>query len=104
MDDIVALRQIEEDIQNLIHRELFPLYKYKVGTDDQPAEPDEIEAAANELANLRTEGGLVLPNRHDVEVVGADGNALDANPYLTHFKERVAIGLGSIPSPLRYDL
>jgi hypothetical protein len=100
MDDIVALRQIEEDIQNLIHRELFPLYKYKVGTDDQPAEPDEIEAAANELANLRTEGGLVLPNRHDVEVVGADGNALDANPYLTHFKERVAIGLGLFPHHL----
>jgi len=33
LDDVVALRQLEEDIQNLVHRELFPLYKYKIGTD-----------------------------------------------------------------------
>ena len=48
MDDVVALRQMEEDIQNLVHRELFPLYKYVIGTADQPAEPDEIEKAAAE--------------------------------------------------------
>lgn len=94
MDDVVALRQIEEDIQNLIHRELFPLYKYMVGTEDHPAEPEEIENAARELAGLRTEGGLVLPDRHDVEVIGAEGKAMDATGYLDHFKERVAIGLG----------
>lgn len=100
MDDVIALRQIEEDIQNLVHRELFPLYKYKVGTDEHPAEPDEIEAAAAELENLRTEGGLVLPDRHDVEVIGAEGSALDANPYLAHFKERVCVGLGLSPHHL----
>jgi hypothetical protein len=47
LDDVVALRQIEEDIQNLVHRELFPLYKYRIGTPEQPAEPDEIEKAAS---------------------------------------------------------
>ena len=100
MDDIIALRQIEEDTQNLMHRELFPLYKYMVGTDDNPAEPEEIEAAAAELANLRTEGGLVLPNRHDVEVIGAEGNALDITSYLGHFKERVCVGIGLAPHHL----
>lgn len=94
MDDIVALRQVEEDVQNLVHRELFPLYKYKVGTEEHPAEPDEIEEAANSIANLRVDGGLVLPDRHDVEVVGGEGKALDVEPYLNHFKERVAIGMG----------
>jgi hypothetical protein len=100
MDDVIVLRQMEEDIQNLVHRELFPLYKYKVGTEEHPADPEEIEDAANELANLRTEGGLVLPERHEVEVVGAEGNALDASPYLTHFKERVCVGLGLSPHHL----
>lgn len=100
IDDVVALRQIEEDIQNLVHRELFPLYKYKVGTEEHPAEPEEIDQAAEELANLRTEGGLVLPDRHDVEVIGAEGNAMDASAYLGHFKERVAIGLGLSPHHL----
>ncbi len=100
LDDIVALRQMEEDIQNLVHRELFPLYKYTIGTADQPAEPEEIDKAAAEIENLRAEGGLILPYRHDVDVIGAGQEALDASKYLDHFKERVAIGLGVAPHHL----
>lgn len=100
LDDIVALRQMEEDIQNLVHRELFPLYKYTIGTADQPAEPEEIDKAAAEIENLRTEGGLILPFRHDVDVIGSGQEALDASNYLDHFKERVAIGLGVAPHHL----
>jgi hypothetical protein len=93
LDDVIALRQLEEDIQNLVHRELFPLYKYKIGTAEQPAEPEEIEDAAFQVENMRSEGGLILPYRHDVEVIGANNASLDAANYLNHFKERVAIGL-----------
>ncbi len=100
LDDVIALRQIEEDIQNLVHRELFPLYKYKIGTAEQPAEPEEITQAAIEIENLRAEGGLILPFRHDVEVIGSEGTALDASKYLDHFKERVAVGLGVAPHHL----
>jgi hypothetical protein len=100
LDDVVALRQMEEDIQNLVHRELFPLYKYKIGTPEQPAEPDEIDRAAVEIENLRAEGGLILPHRHDVEVIGGQGESLDASSYLEHFKERVAVGLGVAPHHL----
>ena len=100
LDDIVALRQIEEDIQNLVHRELFPLYKYTIGTADQPAEPQEIAIAAEEIENLRAEGGLILPFRHNIEVIGANKSALDAANYLEHFKERVAVGLGVAPHHL----
>jgi hypothetical protein len=100
LDDVVALRQMEEDIQNLVHRELFPLYKYIVGTADQPAEPEEISKAAAEIENLRSEGGLILPYRHNVEVIGANNSALDATSYLEHFKERVAVGLGVAPHHL----
>jgi hypothetical protein len=100
LDDIVALRQIEEDIQNLVHRELFPLYKYTIGTADQPAEPHEISTAGEELENLRAEGGLILPFRHNIEVIGANNAALDASKYLDHFKERVSVGLGVAPHHL----
>lgn len=100
LDDIVALRQMEEDIQNLIHRELFPLYKYRIGTAEQPAEPEEIEKAALEIENLRAEGGLILPFRHDIEVIGSQDSVLNAAPYLEHFKERVAVGLGLAPHHL----
>lgn len=100
IDDILALRQVEEDFQNLIHRELFPLYKYIIGTEEHPAEPDEIEKAVLELENLRTEGGLVLPFRHDIEIIGSEGKTLEISPFLNHMKERVAVGLGVFPHHL----
>lgn len=100
LDDIIALRQMEEDIQNLVHRELFPLYKYTVGTPEQPAEPDEITNAAFEIENMRSEGGIILPHRHNLDVVKSGNAGLDANEYLNHFKERVAVGLGLAPHHL----
>lgn len=100
LDDVVALRQIEEDVQNLIHRDLFPLYKYIIGTKDEPSSPEEIEEAAAELANLRTEGGIILPERHDVDVIGGKDSALEVGDYLMQFKERVAVGMGLSPHHL----
>lgn len=100
MDDVIALRQMEEDIQNLVHKELFPLYKYKVGTEMHPAEPEEIDNAIMELENLRSDGGLVLPERHDVDIVGSKGAALEATGYLEHFVNRVVVGLGLSPHHL----
>lgn len=100
LDDVIALRQMEEDIQNLVHRELFPFYKYKIGTPEQPAEPDEIENAAFEIESMRSEGGIILPHRHDIDVVNSNKSGLDASSYLDHFKERVAVGLGVAPHHL----
>lgn len=100
LDDVVALRQMEEDIQNLVHRELFPLYKYTVGTPEQPAEPDEITNAAFEIENMRAEGGIIVPHRHNIEAVNTSNSGVNASPYLDHFKERVAIGLGVAPHHL----
>lgn len=100
LDDILSLRQLEEDILNLTHRELFPLYKYIIGTDEHPADENEVEEAAAEVESLRTDGAIVLPHRHDVEVIGGDSAALDVSGYLPHFKERVANGLGVYPHHL----
>lgn len=100
LDDVIALRQMEEDIQNLVHKELFPLYKYTVGTPEHPAEPEEIDQAAVELDNLRNDGGLILPERHNVEVIGAEGASLEADNYLAHFVNRVVVGLGLSPHHL----
>lgn len=100
LDDVIALRQMEEDIQNLAHRDLFPLYKYTVGTESMPSTPEEIQQAATEIANLRVEGGIIIPERHDVDVIGGKNAALDIHPYLLEFKQRVAMGLGVYPHHL----
>jgi hypothetical protein len=96
LDDIRLLREVEENVARLIYRHLNPLYLYTVGVA-QPgmeAKDSEIEAIKAEIENMPTDGGLVVPERHKVEVVGANGEALDANDYLRYYEQRVFTGLG----------
>lgn len=100
LDDVVALRQMEEDVQSLVHKELFPLYKYIIGTDEYPAEPEDIDHARNELEHLQSDGGIAMPHTNDLDVVGRNDNALDASDYLHKFIIRVCSGLGLAPHHL----
>jgi hypothetical protein len=100
LDDVVSLRQLEQDILDLSHRELFPLYLYKVGDEKFPAKEGDLEKAVSAVEDLKSEGGLVAPGNHSIEVLGAEGSSLDVTDYLAHFKERVAIGLGVSPHHL----
>lgn len=96
LDDVKLLRQIEENVARLIYKYLHPLYKYKVGLA-QPgyeSDDDEIDEVKAELESMPVEGGIVLPERHDVEVVGANGEALTVREYLDYFENRVFTGLG----------
>lgn len=99
MDDIRALRRIEENIELLVYQHLFPLFHYQVGTDDKPADsyPDgtrEVDVVKAEIENMPAEGCIVTPERHEITAIGAQGRALEASNYLKHFKERVFAGLG----------
>lgn len=100
MDDVISLRQIEEDVQNLVHQELFPFYSVTVGTETEPADEPEIIQAAEEIASMRTEGAMVHSERRKIDVVGADGAALQADPYMDRFLSRVCAGLGLSPHHL----
>lgn len=99
IDDIRALRKIEENIELLIYQCLFPLFQYKVGTPESPAGFDEagnreVDLVRDEIAYMPTEGGIVTPERHEITAIGAEGRALRAEGYLEHFKKRVFTGLG----------
>lgn len=99
IDDIRSLRKIEENIELLVYQHLFPLFHYKVGTDDMPASVDEqgndeIEVARHAIREMPAEGGLVTNHRHTVELIGAENRSLRAEGYLEHFKKRVFSGLG----------
>lgn len=100
LDDIISLRQMEEDMLNLFHRELFPLYFYTVGSDMFPADKGDIDQAEQQLGLLRSEGGLIAPHTHQLQILGAENKALNITSELQHFKERVAIGLGVFPHHL----
>jgi hypothetical protein len=99
IDDIRALRKIEENVELLIYQHIFPLYHYKVGTETAPAGltetgEREIDVVRNELRYMPAEGSIVTPERHDINAIGAEGRALRAESYLEYFKKRVIAGLG----------
>lgn len=99
LDDIRALRKIEENIELLVYQYLFPLFQFKVGTENMPAGTDEngereIDVIRREIQFMPSEGGLVTTERHEIQAIGAEGKALDAKGYLDHFKKRVIAGLG----------
>jgi len=99
VDDIRALRKIEENIELLVYQHLFPLFQYIVGTKESPAGMTEtgereIDVVRREIMYMPTEGGIVTPERHEIRAIGAEGRAMRAEGYLTHFKQRVLSGLG----------
>lgn len=99
IDDIRALRKIEENIELLVYQHLFPLFQYIVGTENAPASftedgQREIDVVRREIQYMPSEGGIVTSERHEIKTIGAEGKALRAEGYLEHFKKRVFAGLG----------
>lgn len=96
LDDVKLLRQIEENVARLIYRNLFPLYQYQVGVDKPgyEATEEEIEYIREQIREMPMDGAMVVPERHNITVVSAAGAALDADPYLKYYRQRVFTGLG----------
>lgn len=102
-DDIRALRRIEENVELLIYQTLFPIFQYKVGTENKPAADvrlkdgtvmSEVDYVRNQIEQMPAEGGIVTPERHEIKYIGAEKQALKAREYLDYFKQRVISGLG----------
>jgi hypothetical protein len=98
IDDIRALRSIEHNIDVLIHKHIFPILLWQVGTENSPAKEyangeTEIEILKEKIAEMPTEGSLVIPERYDVKAVGVENKALKVEGYLQHFRERILADL-----------
>jgi hypothetical protein len=101
--DIQALRRLEENVEILFYQTLFPVFQYKVGTESKPATTltlqdgtviDEVSYVRQQIQNMPTEGGIVTPERHSIEYIGANGQIPNYQPVLQYFKSRVLAGLG----------
>lgn len=102
VEDIAALRRIEENVEVLLQKYLFPLFQLTVGTETAPAQyladgTSEVEVGRMMLEEMQQEGMLIGTERHKLEVVGAKGAAMDASKYIQHFKSRVYTALGISP-------
>ena len=101
LDDIRALRRIEQNVELLIYQHIYPLYHYRIGTDGMPAREnkgtdgyDEIERAKVKIEDIPPEGMFITSHRHEIRAIGAEGKALEVQEYLQYFLKRVIIGLG----------
>lgn len=94
LDDILALRRIEELANVVIHKNAFPFFHYRVGTEKHPAREyddgySEVEDVRAQVASMPFEGGLVTPYRHEIVVLGTKNKAMDITPYIKHYEARV---------------
>jgi len=94
LDDVRALRKLEEEAEILGFQYAVPLYLYKVGTDSHPAAPGEVDAVAMEINNMNTFGIMCVPHTHTVETVTNNNDPIDIMKFIDHFKKRVYSGLG----------
>lgn len=95
IDDVKLLRQVEDNVARLLYRFLYPLFIYKVGLDKAGYEStdEEIQKMRDEIRNMPIDGGLVLPERHNVELLNTKGS-IPAEKYLEYYEKRVFTGLG----------
>lgn len=105
LDDIRALRKLEEVAIIMAGKEAFPLYHYKVGTETKPATlfeggGSEVDMVADQVTSLPAQGFIVTSERHEVKLVSREGAALDLGPYLEYFESRVVAGLRLSPLDL----
>jgi hypothetical protein len=99
IEDVAALRRIEENVEILISKFLFPVYQLSVGTPEMPCKfyndgTSEIDLARTMVQNMEAEGMLITSERFKLEIIGARSEALRIDSYLAHFKARVYTGLG----------
>lgn len=98
-DDILALRRIEESVETLIYKGIFPMIHVKVGTESNPAKilvdgSDEVEKMGYVMQELDEYGGITTSERIEVKAIGSESLALRVESYLEYFKDRVMLGLG----------
>ena len=98
-DDILALRRIEESVETLIYKSLFPIIHVKVGSDANPAKilqdgSSEVSQMNRVLREIDDYGGVVTSERVEIKAIGSESLALRVETYLKYFFERVMIGIG----------
>lgn len=94
LDDIRALRRIEQNVELLVYQHTIPLFQYIVGTPERPALSDEITTVKATVEGMPPNGCIVTPERHTVKAIGVEKTVVDASVYLEYYKNRVLSGLG----------
>lgn len=100
LDDVALLRRIEENVEDLIEANLFPVFHYSVGSDNMPEKfgPDgtkETDLVKKTIKYMPAGGIYVSDHRHEIKAIGSEGRALRIDFYISHFKNRALSAIGT---------
>lgn len=93
IDDILALREIEESVQLLIYQYGHPILHGTVEMLDPDAKEIAINRITASLSAVEGNGALVTGSEVEFNMIGSEGKAIQLEGYLQYFKSRVLSGL-----------
>ena len=96
LEDVKLLRKIEGNVTALIYRFAMPLYQWKIGIPEVGFQgtDEEIAKAKYEIETGSLDGVFITNEKTEIKAIGAEGNAMNMQPYLKYFEERVFSALG----------
>jgi hypothetical protein len=99
IEDIRLYRQIEEDVAQLIRKNLTPILHHQIPdvTGTGVGRQADIDRAIANYTGMAPDGFYVTPPGHELKVIGAESHAIRAEGYMLHYKARVYAGLGVSP-------
>lgn len=100
LEDIRVLRKIEGNSMAMIYRYAIPMVQAQVGLPQAGlfGTKKEIEETKSVIERTPPDGLLVTGPNVNLKMVGAEGQALDINPFLSYFENRVFTGLNTSQS------
>ena len=96
LEDVKLLRKIEGNVTALIYRFAMPLYHWKIGYPEPGFQgtDGEIAKAKQEIEMGSLDGVFITNEKTEIKAIGSEGNAINMQPYLTYFENRVFSALG----------
>ena len=96
LEDVKLLRKIEGNVTALIYRFAMPLYHWKIGYPEPGFQgtDGEIAKAKQEIEMGSLDGVFITNEKTEIKAIGSEGNAMNMQPYLNYFENRVFSALG----------
>ena len=96
LEDVKLLRKIEGNVTALIYRFAMPLYQWKIGIPEVGFQgtDEEIARAKYEIESGSLDGVFITNEKTEIKAIGSEGTAMNMQPYLNYFENRVFSALG----------
>ena len=96
LEDVKLLRKIEGNVTALIYRFAMPLYQWKIGIPEVGFQgtDEEIAKAKYEIETGSLDGVFITNEKTEIKAIGSEGTAMNMQPYLNYFENRVFSALG----------